>query len=211
MIGRKALVLLTAAVAFSSLSAAAVYRALRLPAPIVLKIEGCPMIGKSDAKVELALFEDFCCSNCCAFSQTVFPEIAHHYLETGRARCAWIPLAFIQGSKPFANAALGVYRQAPERFFPFICEIFSHFRGRAANEAEILEVARKVGGIDLAQLEACVKNRSFYEELDKNLHWARRLMGRQFGIPALYVNGIPTSTASFQEVAKRIERLERKK
>jgi len=35
---------------------------------------------------------------------------------------------------------------------------------------------------------------------------AKKLMGNSFGTPALYVNGVATSTGSFRAVQARIER-----
>jgi protein-disulfide isomerase len=148
------------------------------------------------------------CANCRTFSEEVFPRIAERYIETGEARFTVIPVAFIEGSKPLGNAALCVNHTSSDRFFPFIQELF---RMDGSSKHEILRAARRAGGIDLHALGRCIDTREYYDELEENYHAAKRLMGRQFGTPALYVDGIPTSTASFEAVENRIAQLEKRR
>ncbi len=201
---RKIFVLATALIAFVVLSGAAVYHAMRTPDSLVLNTQGQPTIGAG--KVEMVLIEDFRCTNCRTFSEEVLPEIANRYIHQGRVRFTIVPIAFIEGSKPLANAALAVYHQAPNRFFAFAQKLFEM---DAADKSSILRAARRVGDINLETLSRAIDNRLYYDELEFNYHWAKKLMGKQFGTPALYVNGIPTSTASLDIVARRIEQLEK--
>jgi protein-disulfide isomerase len=153
------------------------------------------------------IFEDFRCINCRTFSEEVFPQISHAYIETGKARFTIVPLAFLDGSKALANAALGVYDHAPDRFLPFIGELF---RVKAVRRREILAAAQTVGGIDPYYLARCMDHDLYGKVLEANLNWAKQILGHQFGTPALLINGVPTSTASFDEIAHRIDQIEKK-
>lgn len=203
---RKKAVLITCFFAFLFLGVASISQRGRLPDRIAINTAGQPSVGTGD--VELVVFEDLACRNCRVFTEEIVPRISSAYVETGKARLTVIPVAFGEDSKPLANAALGVYRIDPDRFIPFVLELLhSKARGREG----ILNAAAKVGGIDLIKLSFCIDQRLYYEEIDQNLSWAKRLMGDEFGTPTLFVNGIMTSTESFDEVEERIQQIQRKK
>jgi protein-disulfide isomerase len=205
---RKILVLVTALVAILGIIFFGSLRESSLPPPKEsLKIEGHPLVGRRDAKIILVLMEDFLCPACREFVDTVLPLIQEKYIDTGIAYCVFVPLGLSEESKKLANAALAVYRLAPLRFLDFVYAIYNDYRGTSSKE-ELLALAKRVGEIDLAQLETCIDVDCFQAQIAQNLEWAKRIMGKDFGVPALYVNGIPTSTASFDGVAKRIERFE---
>ena len=199
---RKILVLSTLALALFFLSGAVLYKSFRPLDPLIVNTEGQPSIGKG--KIEVVLIEDFLCENCRNFSEKVFPEISSQYLNTGKIRFTVVPVAFIEGSKPLANAALGVYHASPGRFVPFVQELF---QADGSGKVAILEAAARVGGIDLYTLAECIDTRLYYDELEKNYHWAKKLMGKHFGTPALYVNGIRTPP-TYESIAYQIERIE---
>ena len=203
---RKKVVLATGILAFVFLSVAGLSQAGRLPDRIVLNTVGQPSVGTG--VVELVVFEDLCCTNCRVFAEEVLPLISSQFIETGRARLTVIPVAFGEHSKPLANAALGVYKMAPDRFIPFLLELL---HSQASDREGILKVAKKVGGIDLVTLAYCVDHHLYYQEIDQNLIWAKRLMGEEFGTPTLFVDGIMTSTASFEDLSERMEQVERQK
>lgn len=204
-------VLIIACVAISLLGSAVVYRWFLASQPVPFMVtEGHPSIGSRDARVGLLIVEDFRCCACRAFIDDVFPKIRQRYIDTGIAYCILVPVAFLDGSKPLANAALAVYKIAPERFFPFVHAIFKHFGTReihGSERGELLKIAEDVGGIDLEALKKCVESNCYFAELDRNLNWAERIMGKEFGVPALFVNGIPTSTVSMEAIAGRIEKI----
>ena len=206
-------VLAASAVAIALVLAAFVYRwvASSQPVPIMVT-DGHPSIGSRDAKIGLLIVEDFRCSACRTFIEEVFPQVRERYIDTGIAYCILVPVAFLDGSKPLANAALAVFKLAPDRFFTFVHAVFKHFGTReihGSERSELLKIAQDVGGIDLDALQKCVESNCYFAELDRNLHWAERIMGKEFGVPALYINGIPTSTVSLEGIAGRIEKIYR--
>lgn len=174
--------------------------------------ESRPRIGRRDAKIEMVLIEDLRCGACCYFTEKIFPDIYEKYIATGRACCIVVPVSFLEGSEPLANAALAVNKIAPERFLAFVHAVFRRFNGIKSDGLEqngVLEAARSVGGIDIDRLKECVLADCFSKRLEENLEWAKRIMGQKFGTPALYVNGIRTSTRSVALVSDRIEKLEK--
>lgn len=203
---RKKLVLLTTLAMLFSLGAAVQYQRMHLPDPLAIRVDGHPYIGQGS--VEMVLFEDFLCSSCRVFSENVFPLIVDHFIVTGKARLVFVPIAFGNESRPLANATIAVYKMAPSRLLAFVLALFST---HAKTRDEILDVAMEVGGIDMRKLVRAMDFRLYYEELDGNLNWGKQLMGSQFGTPSLFVNGMLTSTASFDAVEYRIHQIEMKK
>lgn len=205
---RKILVLATAGAALFLFLGGAIFHLLKMPDKIHLNTKGYPTLGKADAKIEMVLFEDLKCPHCCAFSTQVFPLIQEHYINSGLVRYVIVPLAFLEGSKPVANAAIAVYRQNPNRFFDYTKVLaFLCLKNQYPTEDELLKIAKNIGGINLVQLQECIDTHCYYEELDRNLAWAKKLMGKNFGTPSLYIDGISTSTLSFRTIQTRMDKI----
>lgn len=206
-------VLIASCIALVLLGSAVVYRWVLTSQPVPIMVtDGHPILGSRDAKIGLLVVEDFRCCACRAFIEEVFPQIRQRYIDTGIAYCMLVPVAFLDGSKPIANAALAVFKIAPERFFPYVHAVFKHFGTReihGSERNELVKIAQELGGIDLEALQKCVESNCYFADLDRNLNWAERIMGKEFGVPALYINGIPTSTVSLEGIAGRIEKLYR--
>lgn len=203
------LVLATTAFSVFLVVGAIAYQSLKTPEGLKALTIGMPTLGSQAASVEVVIFEDFLCYGCRVFNEEIFPQIESRYITSNRVRYTFVPLAFIGGSKPLANAALAVYKIAPDRFFAYAREVFQWMerlpRGDAA-KPYLLEFAKKVGRIDLDKLKQCIETDCYYEELDRNYRSAKKLMGKNFGTPALFINGEKTSTASFRLVQQRIEK-----
>jgi protein-disulfide isomerase len=204
---RKLLVSLTAFFALAFFTGAVYYESVQMPAPLVLKTEGFPSEGNPKAWVEIAIFEDFLCHNCRTFNEEIYLKLKKEYIDTGKARYTMIPLAFMKGSKPIANAALAVFHSAPHRFFAYAEALFHFPETQKVTPTALLEIAQKVGGIDLAYLQKAITERKFYGQLRENLEWAKETLGNNFRTPALYINGIPTSTSSFELIEMRMEHI----
>ncbi len=203
------LVLITAACAVVLFTSAALYYKFRIPDPIAISTQGQPTVGFQSAPVEAVIFEDFLCDECREFNETIFPKLETQYIASHRLRYTFVPVSFLPGSKPLANAALAVFNIAPERFFSYAHALFHKFTKGSMEGSQrtmLLDIAREIGGIDERALRQAIDSRIYYAELDDNLHWAQRLMGVDFGTPSLYINGVATPTSSFQAVQARIER-----
>lgn len=203
MEGRKILVLATAVIAIGFLTGSAICYSNQESSQVAFEDKRFPTIGSGS--IEMVAFEDFRCGTCRTYSEKVFPQIVSHFILSGRVRYTFVPLAFMKDSKPLANAALGVYRQAPDRFFAFVHELF---KIEWVTFEAIFESAKRVGGIDLDLLSQCMEQKTYYQELDENLDWAKKQTGNRFGTPMLLINGVPVSTQSFQKIADRIREIE---
>lgn len=203
MKGREKAVLVALAVALLFLGGGGLYKTKIPPQATEFDISGKPSLG--DGPIKLVLFEDMLCKNCRIFTENVFPHIVSKYLEPGKAEMAFIPVAFTEHSKMFANAAISVYNLAPSRFVPFILNL-SH--SRASSKEDVLGIAASVGGISLTGLKKSLDGDRYYLEIDQNLVWAKSMIGPEFGTPMLFVNGIRTSTRSFDALERQIHQLE---
>lgn len=199
---RKIGVVFTAFLAFATLGGLIHYERSQIPLPMAVRLDGYPPIGQGP--IELVLFEDFLCPSCKIFSEEVMPEIVDQLLTPGKARLIMIPIALGPASRPIANAAIAVYKMAPLRFLPFL---FALLRNSSQTRDAILDAAAEVGGIDMRKLVRAIDFRLYYGELERNLEWGRYLMGDQFGTPSLFVNGVQTSTSSFDAITYRIRQI----
>ncbi len=209
MEGRKTLIASTVAVALVLFGIAATYQVFHPPVPISISGKGFPTVGKSSAPIEIVLIEDFQCRNCRAFSQKIIPRIQSEYIRTGRARFTLVPVSFLLGSQAIANAALEVHRQRPDRFFPYLKEILNHEGD--VKKKDLIRLARRMGGVDIEKLRECVEKGCHSQELEQNLNWAMGIMGSHFRTPALYINGAPGSTFSFEAIQFQVDQILRKK
>ncbi len=173
------------------------------PKPFVIKpSEGFLSMGNANAPVEIVLIEDFQCKNCRVFSQKVIPQIREEYVKTGKARFTLVPVSFLTGSHTIANAALEVYRQNPGGLYNYLGEVLNQ-EGEVKMD-DLLRIARRMGGINLTKLQNCLEKSCHKGELEKNLEWARKVMGSKFRTPSLYINGDPGSTYSFEAIQNQI-------
>lgn len=207
MEGRKALVFSTVAAALVLFGVAVAYHVWKPhPQVVALKEKSTfPTMGSAKSSVEIVLIEDFQCHTCREFSKKIIPKIQAEYIQSGRARFVLVPVSFLAGSQMIANAALEVYKQNSDRFFPYLRELLEH-EGNVKKE-DLLRIARQVGGINIEKLSHCIDKGCHNQELDRNLSWARNVMGAQFRTPALYINGSPGSTYSFEAIQYQINQI----
>jgi len=202
---RKILVLSTLAAVALIFCVASISHAFKKNTAVVIKTLGFPSVGKTSATIEVVLIEDFQCKNCRIFSQKIIPKIQEMYIKSGKVRFTLVPVSFLSGSQMIANAALEVHQQNPGKFFTFLKALLNH-EGEIKS-ADLVRLARRMGNIDLAKLEKCMENGCHNQELAKNLEWAVGIMGSQFRTPALYINGAPGSTYSFEAIQYQIEQI----
>lgn len=205
---KKTRILATAGVAIALLVIGMLYELSQWSSPIHLAASRYPTLGEEQAKVELILFEDFRCAHCRTFCQEIFPQIKKNYIDSGKVRYTVVPLAFLKGSKPIANAALAVFKHSPDRFFAYLEAIFQQYRNEEMISAEqLVELAREVGGIHLSSLKKSMEKGLYYNDLVKNTRLARKMMGKHFGAPRLFVNGVLVPTSSFRSIQASIDHI----
>ena len=162
-------------------------------------------IGSPDAPVDLLIIEDFLCPSCRQFHQKYFAQIQEEYVKTGKARYTMVPIPVVRGSGILENAALAIYQQNPDLFFPYVEKIFQEFRRapkKGVAEKRLIELAQELGGVNEELLQRCIDTRCNRDLLQRNLDWAHRRMGPQFVLPALYMDGKPATMEQVEEALR---------
>ena len=173
-----------------------------------INIEGQPTIGQGN--ITIVAFEDMKCSNCKRYDEEIYPYIKSHYIDTGKAQYALIPLAFIQNSMPAGNAALCVYHQKPELFFDYVDYLYQHQPDEAldwATPETLTQFAQQVPGINIPALATCIQNNTYYTQLEQNLGLAGKVMGDTVQTPSLYINGYAITPMTIEQVEKIVSTL----
>lgn len=209
MEGKKVIVLATTTFFIGLLVLGIIYQAIQKSEPFVLGAKIYYHEGNKEAKISMVLIEDFRCHGCREFYENVLPKIQEKYINPGAVSLTFVPVAFLPGSKPIANAAMEVSLLAPQQFFSFARAIFSAAQNGPLDQDAILQIAANVGGIDSHKLQNCMEKRCHFEEIDENFEWARNLMKKNFHTPAIYINGDLSSSATFNDVSTRIEQLQK--
>ena len=164
----------------------------KLPTPIAINATGQPTMGKANAPVHIVAFEDLKCSNCKRFNDTYFQTIKKEYIATGIAKYTMITLAFIPGSIPAGNAALCLYNQNKNYFFPFVQYVYDRQPPEEENWATIptlLKFAKSsVPKANLTALSNCIFTDTHTQTLENNLNLAASIMN-PVETPTVYVNG----------------------
>ena len=204
---RKIIVLITLAMALFFIGALAVYSHHYLSKSFVFDKEASIFLGNEDAKVKLVLFEDFQCSRCQNFSKQILPQIESHYVDLGIASFEIVPLPLFPGSRALTNAALAIFHDAPDSLFPFLEQSAKKFPKTAVTKKALLEIARKVGGVNLDKIAECIKEKCYYHNINNNLRKTRSIMKKTILVPTLYINGVETSVSSFEMISEQIENL----
>ena len=198
------LVIFTAFLAFLLFSAGVVKKTFFSPTAAIVSFSegGNPRLGVPDAPVHIVLIEDFHCSYCRQFTVEIFPKIEKRYVATQKASFLFVPVSFLSGSRPLANACLSVFHLAPQKFIPYLHALFDQF----AEDKDLVPLAKKIGGINLSELQKCIDTGCYYAQLKENYIWAKELMGPNFGTPALFINGEQVNTSSWQDISEAIEK-----
>ena len=143
--------------------------------------------GRQDADLKIVVFEDFQCKYCKKYSQEFFPRIKAKYIDTGIISYELVPLAFIYGSRPVANAAIAIYELYNDKFFEFIDKI-SDESVKIDSKEEVLDIIKTMQGIDLKVFEDFLKMDIFEDYLENNFDYAHKIMP-SFKVPSAYING----------------------
>lgn len=165
-----------------------------------------PTMGCDTAKVHLVLFEDMNCYNCKIFSKTILPALKKKYIDTDLIQFTVIPLAFMKNSAITANAALCVHKIDSFQFYPYMQKLHSAELREDQIKTELIRLAFEEKTIDLLKLRQCMRQNHCYDLLDQNLQLAKKVMGKKFGTPALFINGVQIKALTLSNIAKQIEK-----
>lgn len=158
-----------------------------------IDLAAVPQMGSPGAPVEMVLFEDLRCGGCRDFHLTVLSQIKKRYIETGKVRCAFVVLAFLEDSLPLATASLAVHEKNPEQFFSFVEGVFKRGDGK------------EFEGIDTELLHQAKADARLQKVVKANEALGRKLMKDDYATPTVFINGVKISEDTFEAVSSEIE------
>jgi len=172
---------------------------------VTIDISNQPKIGSGD--ITMVAFEDMKCTNCKVYNDRLYSYIKSHYIDTGKASYVIIPLAFLPNSAPAGNAALCVFHQSPILFFDYIDYLYRHQPDEALDWATsniLLDFAEHITGINMVELQNCMKKHTYYTQLQQNLSLASKIMGDTVQTPSLYINGRIVSSLTKEDIDRMV-------
>ena len=200
----RTLTLITAVVAVLALAVIALGPRLRSGSGGDLDLSGQPHLGAADAPVEVVLFEDFRCSHCASFTETVFPLLEREFVASGAARIYYLNFPVL-GPASVGVAEVGecVYQQSEATFWQFKTVLFrSQGGGDLERRSSLLDLVRSYApDIDISTLQGCLDSDATSRELQHDQAMARSL--QLTGTPSVLVNGRLT-TSSYDAIAAAI-------
>ena len=171
-------------------------------------------MGNPDAPVKMDVWEDFQCSGCLAYSQSLEPQIFQTYVETGKVYYTFHIFPFIDGgqgeSQDAVNAAMCAAAQ--ERFWDYHKIIFANWIGENAGSftrPRLTAFAQSIG-LDMDAFDQCFQENTYSAQIQQDID-----EGRKLGVPptpGIFVNGkVVVSSAgenyipSFDDISRAIE------
>ncbi|MBN1645001.1 thioredoxin domain-containing protein [Candidatus Woesearchaeota archaeon] len=143
-----------------------------------------PMLGDSDAPVEMIIFDDFQCPFCARFEQQSFLEIKKDYIDTGKVKFIYMhfPLGFHSMAGPAALATECAHEQG--KFWELHDKIFAN-QG-ALSEDNLKKWAEELG-LDMDKFNSCYDSGKYIEQIQTEM-----ALGQSAGIqgtPSFLING----------------------
>ena len=131
-------------------------------------------LGNPKAKVVVEEYASASCTHCAHFNNDVFPEFKKKYIDTGKVR--YTLREFLTPPENVAAAGFLVARcSPPDKYFP-VLDAFFHSQAEMYEKRDLrtpLMAAGKVGGLDEAAVEACLKDAPRIEALKTRIEEAQ--------------------------------------
>ncbi len=170
-----------------------------------LSYEGQPTLGKADAPVTVALFEDFLCPHCAEFSDQVWPQIKRAFIDTGKAKAVFFYFPVISQTQSPVIGGMGqcIYLQSNSAFWD-LEQILMRTQTQLFDTTKAIDIATQYApSLNKQQLTKCVDAGTGVKTVTKDAQIARGL-GLQ-GTPSVLVNGKQVTDTSWAGVKKAIE------
>ena len=146
-------------------------------------------------------FGDFQCPYCARFALKTLPALRRDVLNDGAVRFEYRHYPFLSPESTMAAEASECARDQGrfDEYHDGVYELLVRREGMSA--ASLGEVAGRLG-LDLAEYEACTRNRTHREKVEADREYGRSL-GVQ-GTPALFINGEPLDWYSYRNLVNQI-------
>lgn len=219
---RKILVIVFSAIFLSCLGGMFLMKQSVLPpkSHIPTSAKYFPTIGNPYAPINITVFEEPSCLACAEFSNEVFPLLKERYIDTGEVSFTLIPVCFIKGSKPAAQALLCVYHHDSSK--PDVNAYFQYFHnmllypkeeGRVWATPEVLSelvegvVTHSGRKINAEGLMQCVKSQKYMEQIRKNNIYGSKVLGGELATPTAVVGDYLVEDPTFDEIERVIKQI----
>jgi len=173
-----------------------------------------PSLGDPKAPLKLDVWEDFQCSGCKAYSDSIESPIIQAYVDTGKVYYTFHFYPFIDGgqgeSHQSANAAMCASAQG--RFWDYHDMLFANWLGENAGsftDARLVAFAQSLG-LDMTKFDQCFKANTYSDQIQQDA-----AAGKQLGVPptpGIFLNGKqiissagPTVIPSVDDISKAID------
>ncbi|OGO34566.1 MAG: hypothetical protein A2W35_06095 [Chloroflexi bacterium RBG_16_57_11] len=173
-------------------------------------VEGTTM-GDPNAKAKIEVFEDYTCSACKVYTDSIEPQVIKELVDTGLAYYVFYQFPFLddraasKDSDRSANAALCAADQ--DRFWDYTNLLFANQTHVAEqfSDKRLIAFADSIG-LDKAQFEACYNDNRFQSQINEDL-----ALGRDRGItgtPTVFINGVdiaPGKVPTFEQMQQAVQ------
>ncbi|WP_100934881.1 thioredoxin domain-containing protein [Candidatus Chlamydia corallus] len=179
-----------------------------------------PTIGNPYAPINITVFEEPSCSACAEFTTEVFPLLKKHYIDTGEISFTLIPVCFIRGSKPAAQALLCIYHHDPRQedtnaYMEYFHRILTYPKEEGSHWASSEVLAKLAEGlktnsgrsINAKGLEQCVASGKYNEQIKKNNLYGSQVLGGQLATPTAVVGDYLIEDPTFHEIERAIQHI----
>ena len=173
-------------------------------------VDGTSM-GDPNAKAKIEIFEDYTCSACKVYSDSVEPQVIQELVDTGQAYYVFYQFPFLddrdasKDSDRSANAALCAAEQG--RFWDYKKLLFANQTGAVEqfSDKRLIAFAESLG-LDITDFEACYDDNRFQSQINEEM-----ALGRDKGItgtPTVFINGVdiaPGRVPTFEQIQQAVQ------
>lgn len=157
-------------------------------------------LGDPNAPVKVVAYEDFRCSACLSYTQTVEPNLLKDYIETGKVYYTFANFLVIDSndgtdaSQRAANAALCAAEQ--NKFWPYHDTLYANQITESADlytDPRLTKMAQNVG-LDMNAFNSCYSAKKYAKDVEADMNAALAL--KLTHTPTIVVNGTPVQDFS---------------
>lgn len=182
--------------------------------PEVRAMEDGTNIGDPNSPIHLQLFEDFKCSACQSYHQSIEADVISDLAETGRVYYTFYQYPFMDDNSSFKDsdqAALASECAAEQnRFWDYKDILFSNMNfvtGEFSND-RLMAMAESLE-LDMKAFTTCYEEKTYQDKIEADLQ-----LGQELGIsgtPSLLINGeniSPGYVPTYDQIIKAVEEAE---
>ena len=168
-------------------------------------------MGDPNAKVKIEIFEDYTCSACKVYSDSVEAQVIKEIVDTGQAYYVFYQFPFLDDSSSDKNsdrsASAALCAAEQNRFWEYKSMLFANQNGVVGefSDKRLIAFAEYLD-LDLEQFEACYKDNRFQSQINEEIN-----LGRNRGVsgtPTVFVNGVdvaPGKVPSFDQILQAVQ------